>query len=439
MRNLWRGLAVLIAALAATAVATSTAGADAVLQGAREATDVSVTSLLGPQVPLTQSYSQTLQGDYVAAGVGMRNVGGGTISIALPAGSTIERAFLYWSLVRPAGPAAPNTGTLNGTAIVGTAIGTSGSPCWIAGDALIDNYRADVTAIAVDGVNTLTAFPSGATDNSHPTTNTTPPLLEGATLVVVFENAGYDFNTVVVRNGAQTFAGQSVATPFGMFTAAPGNATDQAAQTTYVVADGQANAPSDRASFNGTFVAGPGTAVKTVDAFNGADGIVPVSASHGLWDTLNLDVSTFFPPGVATAATTDVDASLSADCLTYVAQVLSVKTTLNLEGQLDIKPGSFPNSIKLTNNGVIPVALLGSASFDVTDVDWSTVAFAGDTTEAHGKVHYSDVNGDGFLDAVLHYETQQTNIAPGDTEACLTGQLTNSVAFVACDSVRTIP
>jgi hypothetical protein len=419
------------AALASAALA-ATASAGDVAPGGQDQFDF----LIGPQAALTQSHSQAVQGDYVAAGVGMRNVGGGTIAIALPAGSTIEKAFLYWSIVRPAGPAAPNTGTFNGAPILGTLVGTSGSPCWLEAGDLIDNYRADVTAIAVDGANTLTGFPSGVTDNSPPQSTVVAPLLEGATLVLVFENPAFDINTVVIRDGAETFADQAVSTPFGMFTAAPGSGVDQAAQTSYVVADGQAIFPGDRASFNGLFVAGPGTGLKPVDAFDGADGIVPVSATDGLWDTLNVDVSAFFTPGVATAATTDVDASLSVDCLTYVAQVLSVKTRLS-EG-LDIKPGSFPNSIKLTNKGVIPVALLGSATFDVSAVDYSTVEFAGDSTEAHGTVHFEDVNGDGFTDAVLHFETQETNIAAADTEACLTGELTNGVAFTACDSVRPI-
>jgi hypothetical protein len=419
------------AALACAALA-ATASAGDVGPGGQDEFDL----LIGPQVPLTQSYSQTLQGDYVAAGVGMRNVGGGTIAIALPVGSTIEKAFLYWSIIRPLGPAASNTGTLNGAPILGTLVGTSGSPCWLEADALIDNYRADVTTIAVDGANTLTGFPSGVTDNSPPVSSIVAPLLEGATLVVVFQNPAFDLNTVVIRDGAQTFAAQAVSTPFGMFTAAPSTVADQAAQTSYVVADGQARFAGDRASFNGLFVAGPGTPLKAADAFDGADGIVPVSPTDGLWDTLNVDISSFFTPGVATAATTDVDASLSVDCLTYVAQVLSVKTRLS--EALDIKPGSFPNSIKLTNKGVIPLALLGSATFDVSAVDYSTVEFAGDSTEAHGTVHFEDVNGDGFTDAVLHFETQETNIAPGDAEACLTGELTNGVAFTACDSVRPI-
>ncbi|MDP2948971.1 MAG: hypothetical protein Q8P22_05490 [Chloroflexota bacterium] len=106
--------------------------------------------------------------------------------------------------------------------------------------------------------------------------------------------------------------------------------------------------------------------------------------------------------------------------------------------EIDIKPGSDPNSIKLSNKGVIPVAILGSASFDVTNVDYSTVVFAGDATEAHNTVHYQDVNGDTHLDAVLHYETRQTNIQMGDTEACLDGETVDGLSFHACDSVRTL-
>ena len=113
-----------------------------------------------------------------------------------------------------------------------------------------------------------------------------------------------------------------------------------------------------------------------------------------------------------------------------------ITLSAELRVAIDIKPGSFPNSINLKSNGVIPVAILGSAVLDVTQIDYSTVCFAGDCTEAHGTVHFADVNGDGYLDAVLHFETQETNIAPSDTEACITGNLLNGTPFQGCDSVR---
>ncbi|MGH9991733.1 MAG: hypothetical protein ACREBU_01350 [Nitrososphaera sp.] len=113
------------------------------------------------------------------------------------------------------------------------------------------------------------------------------------------------------------------------------------------------------------------------------------------------------------------------------------KIVIQLVG-LDIKPGSFPNSINTNNNGKIPVALLGSATFDVSEVDTTTLEF-GPGGASPVQTATSDVNGDGFLDLVSHYITQETGITPGLTEACLTGELTDGTLFKACDSVRTVP
>lgn len=131
-------------------------------------------------------------------------------------------------------------------------------------------------------------------------------------------------------------------------------------------------------------------------------------------EDLELDVTTFAPGHCAVWS----NQFGSATTLTAWEMEQGIKPECPAAARLDIKPGSFPNSIKLSNQGVIPVALLGGASFDVTAVDYGTVAFAGDDTEAHATVHFGDVNGDGFTDAVLHYETQQTNIQFGDTQAC---------------------
>lgn len=111
-----------------------------------------------------------------------------------------------------------------------------------------------------------------------------------------------------------------------------------------------------------------------------------------------------------------------------------VRTRINI----DIKPGSFPNSINLKNKGVIPVAIFGSEVFDVMAIDYETVRFAGAMPEDKAP-SYEDVNGDGFTDLVLHYNTQDTNIQPGDTGACLTGWTYELMEFVGCDSIRTVP
>ena len=113
-----------------------------------------------------------------------------------------------------------------------------------------------------------------------------------------------------------------------------------------------------------------------------------------------------------------------------------------LEVAIDVPLGS----INLGSHGVIPVFLLTTPSFDATTVDPATVCFGDaedpaqhDCTDAHGRGHSQDVDRDGDLDLVLHFEARETGIDAGDTEACLEGEATGGVFVEGCDAIVVNP
>jgi hypothetical protein len=107
---------------------------------------------------------------------------------------------------------------------------------------------------------------------------------------------------------------------------------------------------------------------------------------------------------------------------------------------LDIKPGSDDNPISVGSKGVTPMALLSSAALDATAIDASTLKLGPKgASPAPQGVHAEDVNGDGRLDLMLQFPTQDIGVNAGMTTLCMTGLLPNERGrtFQACDHIRT--
>ncbi|MHB8900342.1 MAG: LamG-like jellyroll fold domain-containing protein [Thermoguttaceae bacterium] len=121
--------------------------------------------------------------------------------------------------------------------------------------------------------------------------------------------------------------------------------------------------------------------------------------------------------------------------------------------RIDVKPGDSDPSLNLASNGKIAVVLFGTSQFDARSVNTSSVVFAGASAV---KTSFEDVDHDGNLDAVLHFETQQTNLqalyvdlllddANADgvldstrqlAEVTLNGQTTDNLSFLGADQLN---
>ncbi len=117
--------------------------------------------------------------------------------------------------------------------------------------------------------------------------------------------------------------------------------------------------------------------------------------------------------------------------------------------QIDIKPGSCPNSFNANGNGVIPVAILGSADLDAADIDPSTLSFEGAAVRVKGngnpQCSLEDVSGplgtpDGYLDLVCQFVDDFTEgWVVGDSVAHVTGNLFDGTPIAGGDSIRIVP
>jgi hypothetical protein len=119
-----------------------------------------------------------------------------------------------------------------------------------------------------------------------------------------------------------------------------------------------------------------------------------------------------------------------------------------LSVDVDIIPRDSDNEIDLGSRGPIPVAVLGSDSFDVADVDPATLGFGPNrippATQRDASVpslpHPSnpkDVNDDGYPDLVAWFYLQDSGIICGDDAAELVGEKHDGGSFSGSDVIVT--
>ncbi len=219
-----------------------------------------------------------------------------------------------------------------------------------------------------------------------------------------------------------------------------GNSATATANVTVVNVPPTVNAGPDRAIASGdnlsilaTFT-DPGTLDTHTAEINWGDGTSSAGVVSEVAGSGNVTGTHMYLDAPATykvvVIVTDDDGGQGSD---------SFELTVNRMGvTIDIKPGSATNPINLRSEGVIPVAILGSGSFDATKVDAETVRFGPDGA---APVHFGleDVNGDNMTDMVLQFRTQDCGFSDNDTSATLIGRTVGGVNFTGTDSIRIVP
>jgi hypothetical protein len=162
-----------------------------------------------------------------------------------------------------------------------------------------------------------------------------------------------------------------------------------------------------------------------------ADGILDVGSAANFSDTAIVTSAVVFDPATGLPATSAVIETASGTDYSNLGST-------PLEVAIDIRPETDPNTINLKSKGVIPVAILTTATLDAATVDPTTVLFGPTGTEA-APVHSAleDVNGDGATDMILHFNTQATGLTCGVTDASLTGETVSGQGIAGSDSVDT--
>lgn len=190
--------------------------------------------------------------------------------------------------------------------------------------------------------------------------------------------------------------------------------------------------------FGGGYCTPPNNDVWVLDKANGLEG-TPT------WLQLNPTGSRPLPRGMHSAAYNPASKRMivfggaTTDGLTNDAWVLTDANGISeVTVTIDIHPGSLVNPINLKSSGRIPVAILKTQTFDPVNVDPATVRFGHSGTEAApAQFSMEDVNGDGRIDMILHFETRVTGIQCADTSAMLTGKTLGGQTIKGTDSIRT--
>jgi len=208
--------------------------------------------------------------------------------------------------------------------------------------------------------------------------------------------------------------------------------------------------------FGGSFGIGGNTAAGWTDASQVGDVVEGVSTTDNFWSGSILVFVTDRPPVIShSTVTAGIDAGQPDTVATCVPTpgvgptpglppveviVLPPEVDPLIEVDLDVKPGSDPNAVNTKSKGNLPIGVYGSDTFDVADIDLSTISVEcmGTTSDDLGFAFEDLVVEDVIVDLMIHVPMQ--NFPWGAPRGSLvtitvTGELLDGTPWVGEDVV----
>jgi hypothetical protein len=110
---------------------------------------------------------------------------------------------------------------------------------------------------------------------------------------------------------------------------------------------------------------------------------------------------------------------------------------------IEVKPGN--NDLPPLNprsQGKIPVAIMGAAGFDVGNIKQASVSFGSSGNEkslSKCQPGSRDINSDGYMDLLCHFENNAAGFKSGDIEGVLKGEMEGGIRFEGRALLKVLP
>ena len=135
--------------------------------------------------------------------------------------------------------------------------------------------------------------------------------------------------------------------------------------------------------------------------------------------------------------TFDADAQVDFDSVSFCQPEAVVNV------RVDVKPDDPTNSVNPRSRGVVPVAIFGSATLSARSIDVGSITVAGAPVQkkpsGQFNASFTDVDGDGIIDLLVHVGTQDLHVERYGTEIIVRGRTTSGELIRGSDTIRVVP